>query len=256
METNIMEQGKVDTTIENGIAAITFSHPKSNSLPGSLLRKLADEITSVGNDPEAMVIVLRSVGEKAFCAGASFDELLAIDNIEKGKAFFMGFAKVINAARKCKKFIIARVQAKAVGGGVGLVAACDHALAVDTASVKLSELALGIGPFVVGPVVERKIGTAAFSQLAINAAGWQTAQWAKEKGLYADIFPGVGKLDEAVNTLTEKLASNSPEAMEKLKNIFWKGTEHWDTLLEERAEISGRLVLSDFVAKAIEKFKK
>ena len=250
-----MTQGNVESKIENGIATVTFGHPQSNSLPGSLLRKLADEITAAGNNDLAKVIVLRSTGEKAFCAGASFDELVSIKNIEEGKRFFSGFAAVINATRKVPKFVIARVQGKAVGGGVGLACAADYALAHESAAVKLSELAVGIGAFVVGPSVERKIGKAAFVSLSLNAAEWQTAQWAKEKNLYADVFSTVNAMDDAVNLLAERLSEYNPEAMRQLKKIFWNGTEDWDSLLSERAEMSGKLVLSEFTRNAIEKFK-
>ncbi|MCX6273707.1 MAG: enoyl-CoA hydratase/isomerase family protein [Bacteroidetes bacterium] len=249
------ETGKAETTIENGIANVTFFHPQSNSLPGTVLRKLAAEIEAAGNNKEVKVIILKSEGEKAFCAGASFDELISIQNLEEGKKFFSGFAAVINAIRKAPKFVIARVQGKAVGGGVGLACAADYTLAMDTASVKLSELAVGIGPFVVGPAVERKIGSSAFAQLSMDATEWRTAHWAKEKGLYAEIFSSAEELDRAILMLSQKLAASNPEAMSELKKNFWKGTEHWDTLLIERAEISGRLVLSDFTKKAIEKFK-
>lgn len=248
-------EGKVESKIENGIARVTFSHPQSNSLPGALLRQLADEITKAGNDANAKVIVLQSEGEKAFCAGASFDELISIKDLETGKKFFSGFAAVINAMRKAPKFVIARVQGKAVGGGVGLASAADYTFAVDSASVKLSELAVGIGPFVVGPAVERKVGTSAFSQLTINATEWQTAQWAKEKGLYAELFSSVADMDNGIKTLADKLARSNPEAMAMLKKIMWEGTENWDILLIERAEMSGKLVLSEFTRNAIEKFK-
>ncbi len=248
-------EGNVNTTIENGIATITFSHPQSNSLPGSLLRKLADEITAAGQNDSAIVIVLKSEGEKTFCAGASFDELASIDSLEKGKLFFSGFALVINAMRTAPKFVIASVQGKAVGGGVGLASAADYTLAHESASVKLSELAVGIGPFVVGPAVERKIGTAAFVSLSVNATEWQTAKWAKEKGLYADVFPSMEELNNGVNKLAVQLSKSNPEAMRLLKKAFWEGTDHWDTLLIERAEMSGKLVLSDFTKNAIAKFK-
>lgn len=247
--------GKVETNIDGGIATITFFHPQSNSLPGELLRTLASAIEAAGNNAEARVIVLKSEGEKSFCAGASFDELISIKDMPTGKVFFSGFAMVINAIRKAPKFVIARVQGKAVGGGVGLASAADYTLAMDTASVKLSELAVGIGPFVVGPAVERKIGTSAFAQLAINASEWESAAWAKEKGLYANIYATVEELDKAVDTLAGKLAASSPEAMHDLKRVLWKGTEHWDQLLIERAEISGRLVLSEFTINAISQFK-
>jgi len=255
METNIIEQGAVETSIENGIATITFSHPKSNSLPGKVLRQLAETITELGGNDAAKVIVLKSAGERAFCAGASFDELLSIEDYPTGKEFFMGFARVINAARKCPKFIIGRVQGKAVGGGVGMASAVDYCLATEHALVKLSELAIGIGPFVVGPAVERKVGSGPFSQLAINATVWQSAQWAKEKGLYADIFTTVEELDTAVAELAGKLAASNPEAMDLLKKAAWKGTEDWDQLLESRAEMSGKLVLSEFTTNAIGQFK-
>lgn len=251
-----MENGKVSTRIENNIAYVTFFHPQSNSLPGVLLRQLAAEIEKAGQNNEASVIVLQSEGDKAFCAGASFDELISISNMEQGTIFFSGFAAVINAMRKAPKFVIARVQNKAVGGGVGLASAADYTFAVESASVKLSELAVGIGPFVVGPAVERKVGKSAFMSLSINATEWQSSAWAKEKGLYAEVFPSVTEMDQAIDVLAKKLAFSNPEAMMMLKKVFWEGTDHWDTLLAERAGMSGKLVLSDFTRNAIEKFKK
>ncbi|MFN5182537.1 MAG: enoyl-CoA hydratase/isomerase family protein [Bacteroidota bacterium] len=248
-------EGYVKTEVDSGIGFITFFHPQSNSMPGELLRKLASEIESAGNNPEAKVIVLKSEGDKAFCAGASFDELVSIKTLEEGKRFFSGFALVINAIRKAPKFVIARVQGKAVGGGVGIACAADYTLAVDGASVKLSELAVGIGPFVVGPAVERKIGTSAFASLSINATEWRDVKWAFEKGLYADYYDSVGELDQHVNDLANKLSKSNPEAMADLKKILWEGTENWDKLLFDRAEISGRLVLSEFTINAINKFK-
>ena len=250
-----MENGKVNSKIENGIATVTFFHPQSNSLPGELLRTLANEITKLGNNTDAKVIVLQSEGEKTFCAGASFDELISIKDLETGKTFFSGFAAVINAMRKAPKFIIARVQGKAVGGGVGLASAADYTFAVESASVKLSELAVGIGPFVVGPAVERKIGKSAFMQLTINATEWQSAQWAKEKGLYAELFPTVTEMDKAIAILADRLSKSNPEAMMMLKKVMWEGTENWDKLLIERAEMSGKLILSEFSRNAIGKFK-
>ena len=245
----------VKSEISNGIATVTFFHPRSNSLPGEILRKLAGEITSLGNNPAAKVIILKSEGDKAFCAGASFDELMAIKDFQEGKKFFSGFALVINAIRKAPKFVIGRVHGKAVGGGVGLASAADYTFAVKDSACRLSELALGIGPFVVGPAVERKVGSAAFTALTINPSEWKTADWAREKGLYAEIFSSVAEMDKAVAALAEKLSQSSPEAMAQLKKVLWEGTENWDTLLLERAEMSGRLVLSEFTKNYIEKFK-
>ena len=253
---NAVDQGNVLQTIDQGVATIEFSHPLSNSLPGKVLAKLANTITSLGEDDTVKIIVIRSAGDRAFCAGASFDELVAIDNLETGKVFFSGFANVINACRTCPKLIIGRVQGKAVGGGVGLAAAFDYTLATQHAFVKLSELAVGIGPFVVGPAVERKIGVSAMSQLAINATEWQSAAWARSKGLYTAVYDTADTMDEAIDALVNKLCQSNPEAMRQLKQVFWQGTEHWDKLLAERAEISGQLVLSDFTKQAIAKFKK
>ncbi len=247
--------GYVRSDIEHGIATIEFFHPASNSLPGAILGDLAKTINDIGIDESVRVIVLKSYGERAFCAGASFDELMAINNEAEGKKFFSGFAHVINAMRKCHKLIIGRIQGKAVGGGVGLAAAVDYAIATEDASIKLSELAVGIGPFVVGPAVERKIGISCFSQLAIDATGWRSAEWAKKHGLYAEVHKNIEDLDQAVYDLANRLAHSSPDAMTQLKKIFWHGTEHWDTVLAERAAISGRLVLSDFTRNAINKFK-
>jgi methylglutaconyl-CoA hydratase len=245
----------VKITTEKSIGTIEFFHPQSNSLPGHILGELASTIVKAGEDDNIKVIVLKSAGERAFCAGASFDELVAIDTPENGTKFFSGFANVINAARECPKFIIGRVQGKAVGGGVGMASATDYCFATKFASAKLSELAIGIGPFVVGPAVERKIGTSAFSAMTINASKWFDASWAREKGLYTELFDSVDEMDVEVAKLASTLSKSNPEAMEGLKKVMWQGTEHWDKLLIERAVSSGALVLSDFTKNAIEKFK-
>ncbi len=248
-------EGYVSHEIEHGIATIEFFHPASNSLPSAILNDLAKTINDVGIDNRVKVIVLRSSGERAFCAGASFEELMAVSNAEQGTKFFSGFAHVINAMRKCHKLIIGRVQGKAVGGGVGLIAATDYAIATEDSSIKLSELAVGIGPFVVGPAVERKIGVSGFSQLAIDATEWRSAEWAKRHGLYSEIHKSISDVDDSVNSLADRLAHSSPDAMLQLKKVFWQGTDHWDSLLTDRAAISGRLVLSDFTRNAIHAFK-
>jgi len=252
---NKVSNGHVKSELHNGITTIEFFHPQSNSLPLKILDELAQTIHRAGNDDETKLIILTSAGEKVFCSGASFDELAAIQNAEQGLQFFSGFAHVINAMRTCPKFIIARVQGKCVGGGVGLVAASDYVIATEQAEIKLSELTIGIGPFVVGPAVERKIGTAAFTQLAIDASMWRSAQWAGRKGLFAEVHPAAEGMDESISRLKNTLVHSSPSAMAEMKKIFWKGTENWDQLLLERAAISGKLVLSSFTKNAIEKFK-
>lgn len=250
-----VKEGYVKSEFHKGITTIEFFHPQSNSLPGKLLDELAHAIHGAGNDDQTKVVILRSGGEKAFCAGASFDELKAIKNAEQGLQFFSGFAHIINAMRTCPKFIIGRIHGKCVGGGVGIAAAVDYAIALESVEVKLSELAIGIGPFVVGPAVERKIGLSAFSQLAIDAHMWRSADWARRKGLFAEVHADTDGLDESIRRLADTLMHSSPEAMSEVKKIFWKGTEHWDKLLIERAAISGKLVLSEFTRSAIEKFK-
>lgn len=254
---NAIDQGGVDCKInEGGLATVTFYHPLSNSLPGKVLKKLTDTITELGNDNQVKVILLKSKGDRAFCAGASFDELLSIKDLATGKRFFSGFANVINACRKCPKLIIGRIQGKTVGGGVGLASAVDYCFATQYASVKLSELAVGIGPFVVGPAVMRKVGVAGFGELSINATEWQTAEWAKTKGLYANVSDSVEEMDQAIEKLVMQLSKTNPEAMKLLKTALWKGTENWDELLSERAAMSGELVLTDFAVDAISAFKK
>ena len=254
--TDATQQGWVRCEINEGVAEITFYHPSHNSLPGNLLAKLANTITDAGQNDDVIVIILRSSGERTFCAGASFDELISIPDFETGKQFFLGFANVINACRTCPKLIIGRVQGKAVGGGVGLASATDYCFATKYASVKLSELAVGIGPFVVGPAVERKIGLSAFSQMSINATTWYDAKWAYDKGLFASVSDSAEAMDQQIDQLVQRLVTSNPEAMTGLKQIFWQGTEHWNDLLDERAAMSGQLVLSTFSKNAIEKFKK
>lgn len=250
-----IQAGYVKVETHNTITTIEFFHPQSNSLPSKILADLAQEIHSVGNEDDTRVVVLRSAGDKAFCSGASFDELSAIKTKEQGLQFFSGFAHVINAMRKCPKPIIGRIHGRCVGGGVGLAAAVDYAIAAEGADIKLSELSIGIGPFVVGPAIERKIGVAAFSHLAFDAAMWRTADWAKRKGLYAEMHSSIEDMDESIHRLANILAHSNPEAIVELKKILWKGTENWDHLLHDRAAISGRLALSDFTKDAIHKFK-
>jgi len=250
-----ISNGYVKSEFHNSVTTIEFFHPQSNSLPLKILDELAQAIHRAGNDDETKVIVLCSGGDKVFCAGASFDELAAIQNAEQGLQFFSGFAHVINAMRICPKFIVARVHGKCVGGGVGLVAAADYAIATEHAEIRLSELAIGIGPFVVGPAVERKIGISAFSQLTIDAVMWRNAQWGGRKGLFAEVHATVDGMDESIAKLAHALIHSNPQAMAEVKKIFWKGTENWDRLLLERAAISGKLVLSSFTKNAIEKFK-
>jgi methylglutaconyl-CoA hydratase len=247
--------GYVNAETHNGITTIEFFHPQSNSLPRRLLGDLAHEIHTAGIDKDTKVIVVRSAGEKAFCAGASFDELTRIEDADKGYAFFSGFAEVINAMRKCPKMIIGRIHGKCVGGGVGLAAAFDYAIATEACDVKLSELAVGIGPFVVGAAIQRKVGLSAFSQLAIDSTMWRNGDWARRKGLYAECHPTIESMDESIFRLSNQLSHSSPEAMQELKKMLWEGTENWDNLLTQRAEVSGRLVLSNFTKEAIAKFK-
>jgi methylglutaconyl-CoA hydratase len=251
----MQQEGYVKTETQENICTITFFHPQSNSLPGAILNQLADAIRQAGTASDAAVIILKSGGEKTFCAGASFDELIAIKTEEEGLRFFSGFAKVINAIRTCPKFVIAAIQGKCVGGGVGLAAAADYSIATKAADVKLSELAVGIGPFVVGPAVERKIGTASFSALSIDATSWRSSEWAMEKGLFAELHQDISSMHQAVDKLAKTLSGSSPEAMKELKSICWKGTENWDALLMERAAISGKLILSTFSINAINAFK-
>ena len=248
------ENGHVSVAVSDGIATVSFAHPKSNSLPGSLLRQLAEEVDAVGNDTEVRVVVLRSEGLGPFCAGASFDELRSIDDAESGQEFFMGFANLILAMRRCPRLILARVHGKAVGGGVGVAAASDYALATAAASIKLSELAVGIGPFVVGPAIERKIGAGAFGALAIDA-DWRDAAWAERHGLYASVHHSAEEMDLALEALVKRLAASNPEATTRLKRVLWEGTSDWERLLPKRAAMSGTLVLSDFTRRAISSFQ-
>ena len=248
-------QGSVTLEIQNNIGTIEFFHPQSNSLPSEILSKLASTISKAGTNDKIKVIILKSKGDRTFCAGASFDELSNINNFSDGKKFFMGFANVINACRKCPKLIICRVQGKAVGGGVGMACAGDYCFATKFASIKLSELAVGIGPFVVGPAVEKKSSISAYSTLSINATKWFTASWAREKGIFSEVYDTNEEMDQGINKLAENLTNSNPEAMKKLKEVIWSNTDNWDELLEKRAEYSGQLVLSDFTKNAIARFK-
>ncbi|MFD2517292.1 enoyl-CoA hydratase/isomerase family protein [Salinimicrobium flavum] len=255
MTTN-RENGSLYTHITHGIATIEFGHPAGNSFPSELLERLEKAFKELSDDEQVKLIVLRSEGEKAFCAGASFDELMAVENMQQGKIFFSGFANVINAMRTCKKLVIGRIHGKTVGGGVGLAAACDYCFATEQAAIKLSELSIGIGPFVIAPAIERKMGIAALAELSLAAHEWKNAYWAKEKGLYARVFESIPEMDKELEFFTERLAGYNPAALNEMKQVLWDGTSKWDSLLPERAAISGELVLSEFTRNALSKFKK
>jgi methylglutaconyl-CoA hydratase len=247
--------GKLLVTIENKIATLEFGHPASNSFTSNLLNRLATELNVLSNDSAVSIIVLKSSGSGAFCAGASFDELLAVSNPEEATKFFSGFANVLNAMRTCSKIILGRIHEKAVGGGVGIIAACDYAFATKESSIKLSELAIGIGPFVIEPAVSRKIGKSAMTEMTLDTE-WKTATWASQKGLFTKVLETTEELDIEITAFANKLATYNPEALFEMKKVFWKGTENWETLLHERAEISGKLVLSDFSRNTLSQFKK
>ena len=248
--------GSLFTNIQDSIATVEFGHPASNSFVSELLDRLAKEFDKLSENPNVNIIILKSEGEKAFCAGASFDELVAVSTLEEGKLFFSGFANVINAMRKCKKVIIGRVQGKTVGGGVGLAAACDYVFASEAASIRLSELTIGIAPFVIAPAVSRTIGVAGMSELSLNPTAWKNAYWAQEKGLFSHVFDSINELDKELDLFTNNLSSYNPQALEDWKKVLWENTDHWDTLLLERAAITGRLALSEFTKNTLEKFKK
>ena len=247
--------GYVTVEHSEGIATIEFYHPQSNSLPAEKLNSLASAIEEEGSNTATRVIILRSAGEKVFCAGASFDELANISNEEEGLKFFSGFANVLNAMRKAPKLIVARIHGKCIGGGVGLAAAADYAIAIEGADIKLSELAVGIGPFVVGPALERKLGLSAFSQLTIDATMWRSSDWARKKGLYAELHPDLAGMDASILRLATTLSQSNPQAMSAIKKILWNATDNWDELLKERAAISGKLILSEYSKSFIASFK-
>lgn len=248
--------GVIKTTLKNNIATVSFFHSASNSFPSLLLANLTQELNVLSANNDVNLIILKSEGNGAFCAGASFDELLEVSNLEEGRMFFSGFANVINAIRNCSKIIIGRVHGKAVGGGVGIISACDYVFATNNASTKLSELAIGIGPFVIEPAVSRKIGKTAMTEMTLAATEWKSAEWGLNKGLFTQLFNSIEELDQSLNTFALNLSSYNPEALNKMKKVIWEGTENWDTLLYERAEISGKLVLSEFTKQALTKFKK
>ena len=250
------EEGAVITQIKNAVATITFGHPASNSFPAPLLQKLTAELNSVSNRSDARIVILQSFGDSTFCAGASFDELLKIKNSEQGTAFFSGFANVINAMRTCNKLIVGRIHGKAVGGGVGLASACDYVFAAKNASIKLSEIAIGIGPFVIEPAVSRKMGKNAMMQLTLNPTSWMSAQWATENGLYSEIFEDINQMDVAIDSFTNKLSQYNPNALSEMKKVYWENTDHWENLLLERASISGNLILSAEAQKALTALRK
>jgi methylglutaconyl-CoA hydratase len=254
--TSSSSNGSYTTTIENKIATLEFQHPASNSFSRSLLDNVTNELNLLSKNPSVGVIILKSHGNGAFCSGASFEELLAVSTFKEGVAFFSGFANLINAIRNCQKIIVGRIHGKAVGGGVGIAAACDYALATKESAIKLSEIAIGIGPFVIEPAVSRKIGKSAMAQVALTPWEWKSAKWASEKGLYAKIFETIEELDLEIISFAEKIASYNPEALIEMKKIAWEGTEEWNTLLYERAAISGKLVLSDFTKVALSRFAK
>ena len=239
-------QGVVTLKNENKVGKIHFFHPKGNCLPTEIIKSIVDCLNQAEKDPDINVIILESGGSSSFCSGASLSELKSIRNIETGTTFFMGFAKLLNTIRKMSKFILARVHGKVVGGGVGLVSACDYAFATEKASIKLSELSIGLGPYVIEPALTRKIGNTAFTQLSIDSSNWKSASWGIEKGIYAHLSPDIVEMDKALNQKAQLIASYTLEACSQLRKLHWKNTQHWETELSKNAKITAQLALSDY----------
>ncbi|MCB9426572.1 MAG: enoyl-CoA hydratase/isomerase family protein [Flavobacteriales bacterium] len=248
-------QGTLTVTIHQSVATITFGHPAANSFPSTLLEQLVKAIEKASNDSAVKIIVLKSEGDRVFCSGASFDELLQVNDAKGAQQFFAGFANVINAMRKSTKLIVGRVQGKVVGGGVGIVAACDYVIASAKASMKLSEVAIGIGPFVIAPAIERKAGKAALSHLSLSPTEWKSAEWAAQQGLFAKVVASNEELEKEVNDYAQQMAQFSAKALKEMKKMLWEGTEDWDELLAKRASVSGQLVLSEETRAALQQFK-
>ncbi|MDH6252173.1 methylglutaconyl-CoA hydratase [Chryseobacterium sp. H1D6B] len=244
----------VVSEVKNNIAEITFGTPKSNSLPGAILEKLAQTILDEGAKEEVKAILVKSEGEKAFCAGASFDELLAIEELEASTKFFGGFAKVLNAMRNCGKIVVVRVQGKTTGGGVGIACGADYCFAVKDAALALTEVNLGIGPFVIGPYVERKIGKSQFSAMAIDA-DFRSAAWAEQHNVYHSVSENISEMDMALEKFLQTLASRSIEALSLIKKVSWEGTDHFNELMPARIHMSASLILEDSAKKNIESIK-
>ncbi|PUB28160.1 methylglutaconyl-CoA hydratase [Elizabethkingia sp. YR214] len=244
----------VISEIKNNIAEITFGTPKSNSLPGAILEKLAQTILEEGVKKEVKAILIKSAGEKAFCAGASFDELLAIDELEVSKKFFGGFAKVLNAMRNCGKIVVVRVQGKTTGGGVGITCGADYCFATKDATLALTEINLGIGPFVIGPYVERKIGKSQFSAMAIDAE-FRSAEWAEQHNIYHSVSENIAEMDTKLDDFLQKLSTRSDEALALIKKVSWDGTDYFNILMPDRIHMSASLILEDSAKKNIEAIK-
>ncbi|MCC2589602.1 enoyl-CoA hydratase/isomerase family protein [Chryseobacterium sp. MFBS3-17] len=244
----------VQTELKNNIAEITFGTPKSNSLPGEILEKLARNILDEGAKKEVKAILIKSAGEKAFCAGASFDELLEISELETSKKFFGGFAKVLNAMRNCGKIVVVRVQGKTTGGGVGIACGADYCFATRDASLALTELNLGIGPFVIGPYVERKIGKSQFAAMAIDA-DFRSAAWAEAHSIYHSVSENITEMNEKLSQFLNALAGRSDEALALIKKVSWEGTDHFNDLMPARIHMSASLILEDSAKQNIAKIK-
>lgn len=242
--------GNVQLEKNKKIGRIKFFHPKGNSLPSNLLDELVQAFEKSEKDPDIRVIVLESKGN-SFCAGASLKELKKLKNIDETTSFFMGFADLLNTIRKMSKFVLAKVHGKVVGGGVGLVAVCDYAFATNAALIKLSELSIGLGPYVIEPAVSRKIGTTAFTQLSLDSAEWKSAQWGLENGLYAKCVTDKKALDQTVINNAERLSNYDQQSLRHLRKLHWKDTNNWESLLPKNAKITAKLALSDFTQNKI-----
>jgi methylglutaconyl-CoA hydratase len=230
--------------IKEHCAVIEFYHPAHNSMSMKLLKSMAELFDDLNDVKDIKCILLTSAGKGSFCAGANFEELKSIKNESEGLHFFSGFGNVINSMRRCTKLVIGRIHGKAVGGGVGLISACDIAFGTVNTSIRLSELAIGIGPFVIAPAVIRKTGIAAFSDLSFNPLEWKSADWAQNHGLFSKVFENTEGLDDHIKSYVDCISSFSIDAIAENKKLLWEGTENWHQLLLDRAAISGKLILN------------
>lgn len=243
----------------NVVAQITLNRPEvRNAFDDTLIQSLTKAFTRLGKDANVRVIILRAEGS-AFCAGADLNwmqrsvDFSFSENVQDAHHL----AAMLKAIYDCPKPVIARVHGAAFGGGVGLVAACDIALATESAKFCLSETRLGLIPAVISPFVVPKIGQTAARRYFLTAEVFSATQ-AAHLNLVTEVASDEAALDALLAKIVGAILANGPEALSQSKVLLEQITHFaWDRavdittkmIAERRASAEGQEGMRAFLEK-------
>jgi len=215
-----MNESAIHCTVQDGTATLTLQRPQvHNAFDDVLIGELSARLRALGEDPQVRVVVLGGAG-RSFCAGADLAWMrrMAAYGEQENRRDARALAELMHTLDTLSKPTVARVHGAAYGGGVGLVACCDIAIAADGARFCTSEARLGLAPAVISPYVVRAIGARAARRYFLTAAPFDASR-AHALGLVHEVVDA-GELDRAVAAVVAELHAGGPAAQTACKSLI------------------------------------